>query len=163
LEKFGKVYAVDINDTALLYAKKKGIKNLYKASVENLPFKNDFFDMVVCSDVLYHKKVTDDEKALKELHRVLKPDGLLFLRLPAFEFLRGAHDIIVQTRHRYTAKEIKEKLVSCGFAINKLTYANMILSIPLFVKRSFERFFNHRLHKSDTTMLPDILNEIFYH
>jgi len=160
--KFGSVTAVDINKVALDFAQKKHLTKIIKASVENLPFRNDSFDTVVCLDVLYHQKIKDDLKALQELYRVLKKGGIIILRLPAFEFLRGAHDIVVETRHRYTKAEIKSKVMTAGFKITKLTYSNMILSVPLFIKRSYERLSRKNSLSSDTTLLPEFINILFY-
>lgn len=162
LMKFGEVCALDINNVALQYARKKRIYKVIKGSVEKLPFKNNFFDMVVCLDVLYHQKVKSDQRAIYEFFRVLKPEGYLLLRLPAFEGLRGTHDLIVQTKHRYTCEEIKTKLEKSGFSILKLSYANMMLSIPLFLKRLLERKKLIKNYSSDTVMLPGVLNAIMY-
>lgn len=45
-----------------------------------LPFGNDQFDVVLCSHVLEH--VPDDRKAMRELHRVLKPGGTGIILVP---------------------------------------------------------------------------------
>lgn len=163
LEEFGRVTGVDISQLALDYARKKGLKDLLKASVCDLPFPDKSFDVIVTLDVLYHKKVEDDMKALQEFYRVLKPKGIILLRVPAFEFLRGNHDIIVETRHRYTSSEIKEKLETVGFKIRKLSYVNMLLSIPLFFKRTLERIKKPNSLTSDTEPLPKVINELFYY
>lgn len=160
--KFGEVTAMDINSIALRYTKKKNIYKVLKGTVEEIPFKNNNFDVVVCLDVLYHRKVKDDTRAIREFHRVLKPGGLLIIRLPAFEFLRGYHDIVVETRHRYTTGEIKDKLTQAGFETKKISYANMLLSLPLMIKRSFERMIKQQTFSSDTILLPELINQIFY-
>lgn len=161
LSQFGRVWAIDINPLAVKYSKEKNIMQVNQGSIEKLPFRFNKFDIITCLDVLYHRQIKDDLKALKELHRVLKPGGILILRLPAFEFLRGAHDVIVETRHRYQAAEVKLKLLGAGFIVEKITYANMILCLPLFLKRSLERLL-HTKAKSDISPLPVILNGLFY-
>lgn len=162
IEQFGDVYAVDINDTALVYAKRHRLRHLKKASVCALPYSIKYFDCVLSLDVLYHKAVKDDGKALGEIYRVLKPNGILIIRVPALKWLRGAHDVVVETRHRYTREEVKEKLIHTGFKIQILTYANMIISIPLFIKRTFERVVAAKNPQSDITKLPTIVNELLY-
>jgi len=158
----GHVFAIDVNKTAIKFARKKNIADVRKASVCKLPFKNNSFDTVLCLDVIYHQDVPDDQEAMHECFRVLKPGGLFILRVPAFEFLRGSHDIVVLTRKRYTKSEVRTLVRSAGFAILYLTYANMLLSIPLFFKRVFERFFskNHKPH-SDSSLLPRGINWLF--
>jgi len=49
--------------------------NLKKGDAEDLPFEDEAFDFVTCQTVLIHLK--NPKKALKEMIRVLKPNGLL--------------------------------------------------------------------------------------
>ena len=51
-----------------------------KADLCALPFKDNSYDVVFCNHVLEH--VENDAKALKELHRVLKPGGLGIFQVP---------------------------------------------------------------------------------
>lgn len=53
---------------------------IVKASAENLPFLDDTFDVVYSSHVLEH--VISESKALEEMKRVLKPNGVLILGMP---------------------------------------------------------------------------------
>jgi SAM-dependent methyltransferase len=50
--------------------------------VTNLPFCNNSFDIVICSEVLEH--ITDDQKAMAELVRILKPGKILAVSVPRF-------------------------------------------------------------------------------
>lgn len=81
------IYGIDINNKYLKIAKKlcqdERIK-IQKASVYKLPYENNFFDLVICSEVLEHLK--NDKKALVELHRVLKPKGKLIVTVPNYNF-----------------------------------------------------------------------------
>jgi SAM-dependent methyltransferase len=134
LASLGQPFGIDLHPTAIAYAHRSTNDPLARASVEHLPFADDSFDLVTSFDVLYHLAVEDDVAALREFGRVLKSDGLLLLRLPAFERLRGAHDVTVHTRHRYTAPELRSKLNSAGFHVQRLTYANTLL-LPLIALR----------------------------
>ena len=60
--------------------------NLCMAKVEDMPYVDDFFDLVVCTDVLEH--VLDLNLAMRQLIRVLKPGGKLVLRVPYKESLK---------------------------------------------------------------------------
>ncbi|MDQ7032933.1 MAG: PilZ domain-containing protein [Desulfonauticus sp.] len=58
----------------------KNPRAMVRADVIMLPFGNDSFHFIYCSHVLEH--VLDDLKAMKELHRVLKPGGYALLQVP---------------------------------------------------------------------------------
>jgi len=51
-------------------------------SAMSLPFSNETFDAVVCTEVIEH--VPNAERALSEIYRVLKPRGHLCLALPTW-------------------------------------------------------------------------------
>lgn len=157
LEKFGKVWGVDISPEAIKFTKQRGIKNVIQSSVEKLPFQENFFDLVVSVDVLYHQQVESDLHALKEFYRVLKPDGFLIVKVPAFNWLRGTHDVVVATRQRYTKKELGRKLKQAGLKIRKLSYANMAIFPAAVLKRLMERFMPSS-PASDVGVLPRYLN-----
>ena len=48
--------------------------------VQNLPFADNSFDLIICNHVLEH--VFDEKKAIKELFRVVAKDGLAILQVP---------------------------------------------------------------------------------
>lgn len=54
-----------------------------QADICDLPIKNDGYDIIICSMVLEH--IPDDRKAMRELFRVLKPDGVAFVIVPLYE------------------------------------------------------------------------------
>lgn len=51
-----------------------------RADVLRLPFEDNSFDRVIASEIMEH--VVEDEAGLRELHRVLKPGGLLSVTVP---------------------------------------------------------------------------------
>lgn len=53
---------------------------IVEADAQSLPFPDDAFDGVICSETLEH--VLDDRQAAAEIHRVLRPAGMLFLTVP---------------------------------------------------------------------------------
>jgi SAM-dependent methyltransferase len=48
--------------------------------ITNIPFADESFDVILCNHVLEH--IPDDGKAIKELYRVLKPNGWAILQVP---------------------------------------------------------------------------------
>jgi SAM-dependent methyltransferase len=140
LRRFGNVVGVDLAWEALEPARGRGLPALARASIERLPFGNGVFDAVTSFEVVYHLGVASDTSALQEMRRVLKPGGLFLLRVPAHDWLRGEHDRLVHTRHRYTRAEVAAKLRDAGFRIEHLSWANTLLFPPAVVKRLLERF-----------------------
>lgn len=53
---------------------------ILQGSAENLPFEENSFDVIFCSHVLEH--VTDEDKSLEEIKRVLKGGGVLIIGMP---------------------------------------------------------------------------------
>jgi SAM-dependent methyltransferase len=139
LRRFGRVTGVDLAPEALALARKRCLDRLARSSVGALPFQDGSFDVVTSFDVLYHLNVDDDLAALGDIHRVLRPGGVALIRLPAFDWIRGAHDEAVHTRHRYTRDELSEKLEDAGFRLEHATYANFVLFPLAPAKRYLEQ------------------------
>lgn len=59
-----------------------GTWGLTMADVRDLPFEDDFFDLVICAEVLEH--IEDDRLAVSEIIRVLKPRHNLAVSVPRF-------------------------------------------------------------------------------
>lgn len=77
--------AIDISLKLLLLAREYNhLKHAFIASITELPFKDDTFDLVFCIELSQYIK--DIDKAIKNMSRVLKAGGRLFLALPNSEF-----------------------------------------------------------------------------
>ena len=85
LKKGANVFAIDIVEPALNKFKEK-IKDtqysptIIKAAIQEIPFENNKFDAVVCSEVLEHAPNT--KKCISELMRVTKHGGSLIITFP---------------------------------------------------------------------------------
>jgi len=79
----GKVYAVDVHPLAIKAvkekAKRKGLENVIPVLATGYPVDIDSHsvDVIYALDMFHHIK--DSTGFLKELHRLLKPDGTLFI------------------------------------------------------------------------------------
>ena len=73
----GRAEGIDFSDDMLAYAQRRCAEleqvNLQQGSIETLPFEDANFDAVSCTQTLLYVK--DMNKALQEIHRVLKPRG----------------------------------------------------------------------------------------
>jgi SAM-dependent methyltransferase len=86
---------------------------------EKFPLPNSSFDIILASEILEH--IYDPEFFLEEIHRVLKPDGILFLTTPniaslgsRLKLLFGIRPAAIDVRVRNTSAHIH------GFTISDL-------------------------------------------
>lgn len=159
LAPYGRVTGFDYAAEALRFSRQRGHTRLTQASVMQLPFADREFDLIVSFDVLSEAGV-DDAAALREFARVLKPGGHLLIRLPAFRWMRGQHDVAVNVSHRYTRPEIKQQLTCANLAPVKTSYANTFLFPIALAKRWSERLTARPQTGSDLTLDPGPLNGV---
>jgi len=108
-----------------------------KADICNLPFDDTTFDIVFCNHVLEH--ITDDTKAMQELFRVLKPNGMGIFQIPqdlsrekTFEDdsitdKKERAKIFGQYDHvRIYGRDYFDKLRSIGFTVDEVDYTKKI-------------------------------------
>ena len=87
LEKGFDVYGIDYAPEGLKIIKEnlKKEKTSCRLKLGNifnkLPYEDDFFDAVISVQVLQHGRVNEIKKVIKEIERVLKPGGLIFITL----------------------------------------------------------------------------------
>jgi ubiquinone/menaquinone biosynthesis C-methylase UbiE len=81
-----KSIGVDISEGMLLKAKEKGL-DVYCCSAELMPFENDTFDIAYSFKVLPH--IENIDSTLKEISRVLKPNGIAVLEFYNPNSIRG--------------------------------------------------------------------------
>jgi ubiquinone/menaquinone biosynthesis C-methylase UbiE len=107
-----------------------------RAPGESLPFPNGHAGLVVCSNVLDH--VNDAPQVLCEVFRILRPGGLLFLRVDTFSYLglakwnlwtkrRHANEILVRAHpYRFLEHSIEQICSSTGFEIVRTSQRGLI-------------------------------------
>ncbi len=80
LKQWGwKVYGVEPSATGTEQSRSLGL-SVHQGQVEDAGFSDGFFDVVRLNHVLEH--LTDPKKTLREIYRILKSDGVLYLTLP---------------------------------------------------------------------------------
>ena len=121
---------------ALKAIRDRGLDNIVCGDVIKLPFKEESFDVVLCSEVLEHLPDGVDEKALNEIVRIIKPGGRLLITVPSLEGIRAkstlrniGHDDPTGGEYHYRIgyawKDIKEiidrvsffKLLKCRYSM----------------------------------------------
>jgi ubiquinone/menaquinone biosynthesis C-methylase UbiE len=88
---------IDINQKYLAEAQKRNPKAILRVmSAEKLEFPNGFFDVVVMIEVIEH--IPNDQWAMNEISRVLKPGGMLVMTAPNKLFPFETHGIKIGKR-----------------------------------------------------------------
>jgi SAM-dependent methyltransferase len=126
------VWGVDLHPLALAYAQARLGRHgaLGQATLHHLPFAGHCFALLLALDV-FDQQGVEMAAALAESRRVLRPGGLLLLRVSAHPWLYGEHDRAFHTGRRYARRELLDALHATGFAVQRMTYINAVLGVPV--------------------------------
>jgi ubiquinone/menaquinone biosynthesis C-methylase UbiE len=120
---------LDVAREGLLAARAMNHQNVLEASAVTLPLPDASVDGVITLDVLQHLPLGGgDLQALREMRRVLRPGGFLFVRTNHQTFPYSPDDPTYQF-HKYTRDELREKLSSAGFSIVSMGRVNALLGL----------------------------------
>lgn len=161
LKNYGRAHGLDISAEAIRFCKRRGLQDVVIGSIERLPFDDNSFDLITSFDVLYHKKVINHSKAIEEFYRVLKPEGIIFIRVPAFQFLLSSHDLAVYTKHRFHKAELRDIIEFEKFEILKISYINFLLFPVIALKRIFIKSLSLKNNQNSDTNRVNILLNFF--
>lgn len=139
-----KITAVDFYEKAIEYAKKNKPGIEFKlADAHKLPFKNDSFDIVTTIEILEHLHYP--QKALREIYRVLKPNGALIVVQDTNSLLfrciwwlwtkwKGA---VWKNTHLncVNPEKIINQLNKIGFSVKKTEFTNLKMEMFLKAKK----------------------------
>ena len=140
LGRFGRAYGFDLSEVGPRLAREAGGTSIARATVTAAPFPSGVFDLVTSFDVLYSLEEPDEQAAVAELFRVLKPGGFAIVNVAAMPILTGDHSVLSHERRRYSRSSLRRLLERAGFTIVRLTYTNATLFIPLAMLRAFHRW-----------------------
>lgn len=103
--------------------------NLLAADLHHLPLPPARCAAIIALDV-YDQQGVDLASALLESWRVLTIGGILLLRVSAFPWLQGPHDVAFGTGRRLSAGQLQRCLAAAGLQVQRMTYANSLLFVP---------------------------------
>jgi SAM-dependent methyltransferase len=139
LNQAGRAYGFDLSATGLRLGRQAGRTLLARGSVAAAPFPGGAFDLVSSFDVLYSLDDTTERAAIAEMFRLLKPGGFAIVNVAAMESLRGDHSVLSHEIRRYSRRELRDRLVAAGFRIERITYTNFTLFVPMLIARVIQR------------------------
>ena len=139
LGRFGAAYGFDLSEVGLYVGRELGRKRLARASVTAAPFPSQRFDLVTSFDVIYSLDEHDEQAAVAEMYRLVRPGGYALFNVAALEILRGDHSVLSREVRRYSRAEIAALVTHAEFSIVRLTYTNTTLFLPLAAIRAAHR------------------------
>jgi SAM-dependent methyltransferase len=75
-----RIYGIDISKQKILEARKKGIIAKRADANKRLPFRDNFFDVILCNQVAEH--LANPDILFEEIHRIMKDDGYAIISVP---------------------------------------------------------------------------------
>lgn len=146
LAECGNYVGIDVSIEALKFCQKNDHTCLAQANLEQLPFKDNCFDLIISLDVIEHTK--NPWRVIREFKRVLNENGSILVAVPAYRFLFSVHDESLCHMRRYDAKDLRSLLEEAGFEIKYLSYFYCLTFLPVAMIRIFRKLFEKNSHPS---------------
>lgn len=156
---FADIMGLDFSAVSQQWCAERGLPPVRIGDVCNMPFADNQFDLVLATDIIEH--VDDDEKALREIERVLKPGGKCLITVPAFRLMWSRHDETAHHKRRYLMKELVNKTVGAGLDVSHRYYFNFLLFVPIWLARKAVAFLGMKFD-SDTEINSPVINWILH-
>lgn len=109
------VTSTDVTDEALAVLRARVSGSVARADATSLPFPSASFDALILAEVLEH--LEDDEAAIAEAARVLRPTGILAISVPRNPAWFSRSDRWAGHVRRYTRNQLESRVLAAGFAI----------------------------------------------
>lgn len=157
LKPAGRVYGFDYSLDALAFARSRGVQHVFSGELTALPVASAAFDCVLALDVLEH--VEDDQAALTEVARVLRPGGVFLFTVPAFMALWRYHDEAYGHFRRYRRADFRRRVLDAGLEIRACRFFKRAFFLPLLVLAALERC-GWLLRRDSFFTVPSWLNRL---
>lgn len=125
---------IDASPIAIEFSRRRGVSIEQGTLPDNLPLTPGSCDAVLMLDVLEH--LDDDTAAAQSAASLLKPEGILLITVPAYQWLYGPHDAAHHHRRRYSRRQLAGVLKAAGLRVDYVSYYNTLL-FPLAVAQRF--------------------------
>ncbi|MCH2021049.1 MAG: class I SAM-dependent methyltransferase [Saprospiraceae bacterium] len=156
LDSFGDNYVTDILPEALSLVPDEVCYEKRIADACDLPYEDNFFDIVVSFDVFEH--IENDTKAVSEVYRTLKKGGALVYSVPAGPNLFSSHDVALEHFRRYDKKMVR--MLFADFEKTKVFSWNSLLYPLIAISRIKNK---NSEPKVDHPKLPKLIDILFYY
>jgi len=153
-------FGIDVSPQAVGVWRHGRDRRYCQASINELPYSSQAFDVVTSVDVLQEKSV-DPRRAVREMSRVLRIGGHLILLAPAYQWMLSRHDRAVDSVRRFTRRELNALIGDAGLSIEKTTYRFGVFFPVIASKRLWNQILSPRTDSpaaSDLAPIPRWMN-----
>ena len=136
----GRVFGIDIIPGMIEVSKEKAAQakmdvSFQVANIQDIPFPNEHFDEVMCSFMIFHMSEKVRNNGIKEIFRVLKPNGKLLvldLALPPNKVSRSILKLFLGFMLKHNLEELKPIMESSGFSQIEISQAKYrVMGLPI--------------------------------
>lgn len=153
------VIAVDDYPESLAILKDRlGQQSVRAGSCTSLPLESESCDFVTALDVLEH--IDDDQAAIKELWRILKPGGTIVITVPALMSLWSDWDVSLRHFRRYDKRGLHNLLCPLPFEIVELNYMNFFAFPAVWLSRKLRAKTGGGETRAEDQLPPDWANSL---
>jgi len=136
------------------------VNRLVRADATALPFPDNTADAAISLDLLEH--LPDDLAGIRELARITKPGGYIFVNVPAFALLWSDWDEAMSHKRRYLKSEIEAMAQKAGLKIIFARYVNSLPFLPILIYRMLRTKFGiGKGRRLEDQLPPGWINRIF--
>jgi len=137
--------------TGVRNALNRGVHHVVRATLEDANLRAQSIPSVGLFDVVEH--IEDDTAFLKEINRLIIPNGRLYVTVPAYQWLWSDEDLLAGHYRRYTVQTLSNLLQRAGFTIDFVTYFFGFLPIPIFLRRALPYRLGFHEKKTDEAVV----------
>lgn len=141
------VVLVEPDEFAAQVAKSRGVDNVICGTFQDSEFQPEIADGLGFFDVIEH--IPEPVEFLSSAAKLLKPGGLLFATVPAYQWLWSVEDEYAGHFRRYTHETLKNHLDEAGFEVEYLSPAFSYLVLPIWLLRSIPSKLGLRTQEPD--------------
>ena len=143
----GKAFGIDVIPGMIELCQRKAAQanedvTFQLGSIDDIPFSENLFDVVMCSFMIFHMSEDTRRKGIAEIYRVLKPKGRLLvldLALPTQPFPRAIAQKLLGGMLQHDLRELLPLMDASGFSDVEIAPAKfriLGLSVLAFVRAS---------------------------
>lgn len=146
-------------------AQKRGVQQIICGTFKSIQLKPSSIGACGFFDVIEH--IENDLELLQSLYHFIKPGGIVYITVPAYNFLWSQEDIDAGHFRRYTLNSITDVLKKAGYNIIYNTYLFSFLPAPIFLSRTLPyklklsmKESNHKKDHTNKNVLSKLVDKL---